>query len=123
MKTFVLALATLALIACAVIANGLYFSHLSDDVLDNIELASDGSLSTSTRLKNIEKIEKGISENAFLISLTVGHDEINSLFAYVSDAKRQITRDEGQCLAAIDKLKREIERLKMTECICLDGTF
>ena len=123
MKTFVCALITFALIVAAVIVNGLFFARLTEDAEENIENAADASLPLSIRAKMIENIEKGISDNAFLISLTVGHDEINALYSYVSDARRQITRDEGQSLAALDKLKREIERLRMTECICIDGTF
>ena len=123
MKTFVCSLITLCAAAALVFANGLYFSDLSEKLIDRAGAALERGATPEERVKNIGKIEEYIEDNMFAISLSIGHDETNALLSHVSDAKHFAKSDEGQFFASVEKLKRDVERLRKTECFCLDGLF
>ncbi len=123
MKTFVCSLLTVMVITVLVFANGSYFSGLSDKLTGFANEAAGADSDPDERAVWVEKIEECLEDNSFLLSLSVGHDETASLFSYLSEAKHAAYGEDGQFLAAIDKLTRNIERLKKTECFCLDGLF
>ncbi len=123
MRTFICAVSTFALILALVALNGAGFSRTADSIVRKIDEAADAPPLSDERCSAVAEIEKILYDNYFETSLTVGHDETTALFAYVSDAKHQAFGDDGQFLSALDKLRREIERLRKTECFSLDGLF
>ena len=123
MKTFACAILTLVVLLAAVIYNGALFSRITGEILECIDKASDDASDGSERYIAVSEIRRILDDDSFVLSLSVSHDEICALSAFVSDAENQIHGDEGQYLSALDKLRTEIKRMRMSECICLDGIF
>ena len=123
MKTFVCAISTFAVLLVLVILNGALFSQMTDKILGQIDKASDLSSTKEERVEAVNEIRKTFDEGTLLLSVSVGHDEISSLSAFVSDAEHQVYGDEGQFLSALEKLRTDINRLRTSECFCLDGLF
>ena len=123
MRTFICAVSTFAFLLALVTLNGAFFSRTTDSIIRKIDEAADAPPLSGERYSAVAEIEKILYDNSFESSLSVGHDETTVLFAYVSDAKRQAFGDEGQFLSALDKLRREIERIRKTECFSFDGIF
>jgi len=118
---FTASLITLSVLFTLVILNGIFISDLTSVILNDAEVSRKALNGSELRRAAIDRIERNIEERSFLMSLTVGHDESTAIFSYISDAKRHAASDDDQFLAAIDKLIREVERLRMTECFCIDG--
>ncbi len=121
MKAFYLALTALVLTAAALIAGSVYVYRLTSVVTEDAATAADMSLSAAERRSALEKIKERLDGASFVLSLFAGHDEIASLMSYLSDASRQVDGDEGQYLAALDKLIKQAEKIQMTGSFCLDG--
>lgn len=121
MKAFYLAVASLILTAAVLTAGGIRMYGLTSGVIEDAKVASDLSQSGKTRRDALAEIRKTLEDSSFLLSLSVGHDEIASLLSYLSDAERQVEGDEGQYLAALDKLINQAEKIRITSTFCLDG--
>ena len=121
MKAFCLALTALVLTAALLTVGGIYIYRLTSDVIEDAGTASDMSLSEDERREALESVRERLDGASFVLSLSVGHDEIASLFSYLYDATRQAGGDEGQYLAAIDKLIKQAEKIRITSTFCLDG--
>ena len=111
MKAFVCALVTLAVISAAVCAAGAFVSSFADRITALAEEASDAGASYAARLFAVREMEREIDENSFLLSLSVGHDEIAVLASHVADAKIYAENGDPQCLAELEKIARYTERM------------
>ena len=123
MKTFVCAVSTFVFLFVLVTVNGTFFTRMTDAILADIDKASADDAGQEERKLALSEIRKTLNDNSFVISLSLGHDDVSALLAFVSDAERQINGDEGQFLSALDKLKTDVKRLKTSECFCFDGLF
>ncbi|MBR6917807.1 MAG: hypothetical protein IKN38_06440 [Clostridia bacterium] len=121
MKTFVGALITFIVLLALVIANGIFISAIAESILSEVATASNEDAGIEERAAAVKRIEEELSENAFLLSLSVGHDETATLFSYIAEAKYNLGEDEASCFAALEKLERELKRLTTAECFCADG--
>lgn len=121
MKAFCLALTALVLTTAAMTAGGVYIYDLTSDVISNARTASDMSLPEDARRGALNSVKERLDDSSFFLSLFIGHDETASLLSYLSDASRQVGGDEGQYLAALDKLIKQAEKIRMTGTFCLDG--
>lgn len=121
MKLFICSILVLITILYLVFAENAFVSELFDYISANAEIASDLSVPAILREEILANIKEKLAENSFILSFAVGHDDLTAVLDYLADAERQVDGDKGQYLAAIDKLIRETEKLRISETLCMDG--
>ncbi|MBQ7669927.1 MAG: DUF4363 family protein [Clostridia bacterium] len=121
MKLFICSIVTLILMFALVFAENAYVTELFDYISSSADTALDLTIPSNDRKELLVKVEKELDKRLFMLSFAIGHDDITAVMDYIEDAKRQADGDEGQYLAALDKLKREVDRLRTSETLCLDG--
>ena len=121
MKLFICSIVTLILIFALVFAENAYVANLFDYISSSADTALNLTIPSHDRKELLAKVEKELDESLFVLSIAIGHDDITAVLDYIADAKRQADGDEGQYLAALDKLKREIDRLRTSDTLCIDG--
>ena len=121
MKLFICSIVTLVLIFAMVFTENAYVADLFDYISSSADTALDLTIPPDARKELLAEVEKELDESLFMLSIAIGHDDMTAVLDYIADAKRQADGDEGQYLAALDKLKREIERLRTSETLCIDG--
>lgn len=122
MKTFILSLAILVLLFTAVFQNSAYIVRFSDEISGLADEAGKAGLDADERREILEKTLRKIKDSSFALSLTVSHDEIESLI-YRTEETLGHVRDDGEFYPSLDMLKRLSERLKRSEAFTLEGIF
>ena len=121
MKAFILASVALVMTFAAVAVGGGMIERTAYGIIEYSKEATDMSRDAGERRASLDKVKDALDGGTLVLTLGVGHDEGALLRSYLSDAYNQIEGDEGQYLAALEKLITEAEKIRMTGSFTLDG--
>lgn len=121
MKAFILASVALVMTFAAVAVGGVMIERTASGIIEYSKEATDMSRDAGERRASLDKVKDTLDGGTLVLTLGVGHDEVALLRSYLSDAYNQIEGDEGQYLAALEKLITEAEKIRMTGSFTLDG--
>ncbi len=121
MKAFILASVALVMTFAAVAVGGVMIERTASGIIEYSKEATDMLRDAGERRASLDKVKDTLDGGTLVLTLGVGHDEVALLRSYLSDAYNQIEGDEGQYLAALEKLITEAEKIRMTGSFTLDG--
>ena len=120
MKSLFISAATLLILTAAVVVNSMFISSFSAGLIEELKGVDPSCMSDDECLDSVMRTGDAIRDKMFLLSLSVGHEETDSLIQRTVEAKDRVGNEEEFRLA-IDELICALERLKTSESFCADG--